>query len=292
MATWLYNTLFGAAPQTITVGNPSSSVPLLSDTDTRRSEKPSPSGSSSVDKRSSMRPRPPLSLPALDLIRGKRVILASASPRRAQLLSLLSLNPEIIPSSFAEDLDKGNHTPWEYVLETATQKCMDVYKTQIELTNNGVEEPVLVIAADTVICLSTGEVLEKPKNERHHLAMLQTLRDVGPHKVYTAVVCMSPSEGATYPGYHMQSSVEETTVVFDKMVTDELLKSYVLTREGADKAGGYAVQGLGSILIEKIEGCYDNVVGLPLRTTLRLIEKVLNGDEEMEKEEGDEDVQL
>lgn len=87
----------------------------------------------------------------------------------------------------------------------------------------------------------------------------------------------------------MDNHVEETIVTFDKTVTDELLLSYVKTREGADKAGGYAIQGTGSILVEKIEGSYDNVVGLPVRSTLKLIEKVLSGDD---AEDGVEDSRL
>ncbi|KAF8254162.1 Maf-like protein, partial [Wilcoxina mikolae CBS 423.85] len=226
----------------------------------------------------------PLSLPTLDLLRTKRVILASASPRRKSLLQLLHLpNIEIVPSTFAENLDKSHYTPWEYVLETATQKCTSVYSREIARTD--VEEPTLVIAADTIICLSTGEVLEKPTSEANHLAMLQALRDGGAHKVYTAVVAMSPAETLAYPGYCMDHHVEETLVTFDKSVTDELLVSYVRTREGADKAGGYAIQGTGSILVEKIEGSYDNVVGLPLRATLRLIEKVMSGDDDPEGQE-------
>ena len=62
---------------------------------------------------------------------------------------------------------------------------------------------------------------------------------------------------------------------FDQDITDELILSYVRTREGVDKAGGYGIQGVGSILVEKIEGTFDNIVGLPLRATLRLIEKVV-----------------
>ena len=68
------------------------------------------------------------------------------------------------------------------------------------------------------------------------------------------------------------------------VVTDDLIKAYVKTREGADKAGGYGIQGVGSILVEKIDGSYDNVVGLPLRATLQIIEKVMNHDEEEEDE--------
>lgn len=107
--------------------------------------------------------------------------------------------------------------------------------------------------------------------------MLTMLRDGngGWHKVYTAVVCVTPLESAMDPGYAIETHVEETDVKFDQSVTDELILSYVRTREGADKAGGYGIQGVGSILVEKIDGTFDNVVGLPLRATLQVIEKVL-----------------
>jgi septum formation protein len=67
-------------------------------------------------------------------------------------------------------------------------------------------------------------------------------------------------------------------------VTDELILAYVRTREGVDKAGGYGIQGIGSILVERIEGSYDNVVGLPLRATLQLIEKVMSTEEDLDEE--------
>jgi septum formation protein len=220
-----------------------------------------------------LRPPPPLDLPALNLLRGRRTILASASPRRRQLLASIGLtNIEIIPSSFAENLPKSA-SPFEYVLATATEKALAVYKQEINNETKG--EPALIIAADTIVVSSAGEVLEKPRSEAQHITMLKGLRDTGVHRVYTAVVCMAPLESARDPGYALETAVEETSVKFDPDVTDELLVAYVKTREGADKAGGYGIQGTGSILVEKIDGSFDNVVGLPLRVVLQLIEKVV-----------------
>jgi septum formation protein len=237
------------------------------------------------------------------MIRGKRVILASASPRRRQLLAQvrrildkkkhpqprrrtyqnhLKLTPipqigltdlEIIPSTVPED-QSHSLPPFEYVLATATTKAQNVYAATIDTPNN---EPALVLAADTVVSTHLGQILEKPRSEREHIATLKMLRDGnnGWHKVYTAVVAMAPLDSAVAPGYAMEHHVEETAVKFDQSVTDELIESYVKTREGADKAGGYGIQGIGSILVEKIDGTFDNVVGLPLRATLQLIETVI-----------------
>ena len=176
-------------------------------------------------------------------------------------------------STAPEDKSKSL-APFEYVLETASQKALNVYEATVDSKEG---DPALVIAADTVVSTHMGQILEKPRNEKDHVATLKMLRDGngGWHKVYTAVVCIAPLESAADPGYAMESHVEETAVKFDDSVTDELILSYVRTREGVDKAGGYGIQGVGSILVEKIDGTFDNVVGLPLRATLQLIEKVL-----------------
>ncbi|OJJ45665.1 hypothetical protein ASPZODRAFT_159942 [Penicilliopsis zonata CBS 506.65] len=217
---------------------------------------------------------PPLSLAVLDRLRSERVILASQSPRRRQIISLLGLtNLDVVPSNAAEDLPK-TMSPFEYVLATAVKKAQAVYAQEINNAERG--EPALILAADTVVVdSSTGTILEKPRSEAHHLAMLKMLRDNRHHKVFTAIVAMVPLASARQPGYALESAVEETAVTFDGEVTDELILAYVKTREGADKAGGYGIQGLGSILVEKIEGSYDNVVGLPLKATLKLIETVM-----------------
>lgn len=106
---------------------------------------------------------------------------------------------------------------------------------------------------------------------------------------------MAPLKSARDPGYAMENAVEETTVRFGADLSDEMLWAYVRTREGADKAGGYGIQGIGAILVDRVEGSFDNVVGLPLRTTIGLIEKVLaqsdqdDLEDELAEAEGEED---
>ena len=234
---------------------------------------------------------PPLNLPFLNDLRTKRVILASASPRRRQILSLLGLpNIEIIPSTEPEDFPKTLQ-PFEYVLATATKKAHAVYGHATASEDQA--EPALILAADTIVVdTATGTILEKPHSEASHIAMLKALRNARNSKVYTAIVAMAPLASARQPGYAMETAIEETAVRFDGSVSDEVILAYVRTREGADKAGGYALQGLGSILIEGIDGSYDNVIGLPLKTTMRVMEKVLAraDDDERLEDEDEEDL--
>lgn len=207
---------------------------------------------------------------------------------------------EIKPSTKPEDITKADKTPYEYVSATARQKCMDIYQTLLTEQAASKEtpppaDPELVIAADTVILSNDGRVLEKPRNEADHVKMLQHLRDTHVHRVLTAVVCMAPKADASHPGYEIAAHTEETRVYFAQEgdgLPDDVIETYVKTREGADKAGGYAVQGIGGlVLIEKIEGSVDNVVGLPVRKTLALAEKVIfqQGEEEVRSEDEEED---
>ncbi|KAG9544663.1 maf-like protein, partial [Aureobasidium melanogenum] len=111
----------------------------------------------------------PLELPALQALRGKRVILASASPRRKQLLNQIGLRDlEIIPCTAPEDFSKAL-APFEYVLQTAEQKCSLIYRQEIDSEKG---EPALVIAADTVVVSPMGDILEKPRSEREHISVL------------------------------------------------------------------------------------------------------------------------
>ncbi|KAE8387326.1 Maf-like protein-domain-containing protein [Aspergillus alliaceus] len=236
---------------------------------------PAYDATSTVPARAPLPRPPPLSLPVLNDLRNKRVILASQSPRRRQIMSFLGLpNLEIIPSNAEEDFPKTME-PFEYVLATATKKAQAVYEQEIQNEEKG--EPALILAADTIVVdTAAGTILEKPRSEAQHIAMLKSLRDNRDHQVYTAMAAMAPLASARLPGYALETALEETKVRFDGEVTDELILAYVRTREGADKAGGYGLQGLGSILVESIEGSWDNVVGLPLKSALKLIERVVD----------------
>lgn len=227
------------------------------------------------------RPGPPfpLKLPILEHLKSKRVILASASPRRKALLAQIGLtNVEILPSTLPENLPK-TAGPHEYVAATARQKALSVYKTAVETHLASIPDPDLVIAADTVIVSRDGRILEKPRSEADHVRMLRLLRDSVSHHVLTAVCAIAPREDARHPGYEVAAHTEQTKVFFvqeDDGLPDDVLEAYVKTREGADKAGGYAVQGMGGmVLVDKIEGNFDNVIGLPVRKTLALAEKVI-----------------
>ncbi|KAI8629842.1 hypothetical protein F5Y19DRAFT_464500 [Xylariaceae sp. FL1651] len=269
--------------------------------------------------------RPPplgvLELPILNYMRTHRVILASASPRRRALLAQVGLpNLEVMPSTKLENLPKDQMGAFEYVSSTAQQKALDVYQLAIkqveeaaeaaetaktngeagEATRDGrddqpakgLKDPDLIIAADTVIVTRDGAILEKPPSEQAHRRMLRHLRDTRSHRVLTAVCCIAPKADASFPGYTMASHIEETRVTFAKAsegLPDEVIDAYVRTREGVDKAGGYAVQGIGGMmLVEKIEGSLDSVIGLPIRKCLQLCEKVIfKQDEESEGEEED-----
>ncbi|KFG87131.1 putative acetylserotonin methytransferase-like protein (ASMTL) [Metarhizium anisopliae] len=244
------------------------------------------------------KPVQPLDLPIIKHLNTKRVVLASASPRRKALLQQVynknaplytygSLprkqiglnNLEITPSTKPEDVDKAVYGPYEYVAETARRKCLDVYTTCLETHLKSIPDPDVVIAADTIIVTRDGRILEKPRSEAEHIRMLKHMRDTEMHRVLTAVTVLAPREDAQHPGYCITTHTEETKVYFFSEANglpDDVIEAYVKTREGADKAGGYAIQGIGGmILAEKIEGSVDNVVGLPVRRCLAMAEKVV-----------------
>jgi septum formation protein len=204
-------------------------------------------------------------------------------------------NLEILPSDKPENLDKASYGPWEYVSTTARNKALDIYNLAIENQIASIPEPSLVIAADTVIVTRDGRILEKPRNEADHIRLIKMMRDGRMHRVLSSVTVIAPREDARHPGYEIASHTEETKVYFwgaEEGLPDDVIEAYVKTREGVDKAGGYAIQGIGGgVLVEKIEGSVDNVIGLPVKHTLRLAEKVIFRQDEtdFEGEGADED---
>ncbi|KAK4046799.1 hypothetical protein OIV83_005794 [Microbotryomycetes sp. JL201] len=201
-----------------------------------------------------------LSLPLFDKLREKHVVLASASPRRIDILRTLGLEPRVVPSNFPELLSHADFDePGQYCVATATAKAVEVYE---KLVKEAPEDPPdLVIGADTIVVLpgQTPTILEKPNNEQDQLNMLQDYNGQT-ISVITAVTLVQPQIAS--PGYSLASLVNETKVEFaDNSL--ELLKAYVKCGEGLDRAGGFAIQGRGGMLIRQIKGDYNNCVGFP-----------------------------
>ena len=179
-----------------------------------------------------------------------QVILASASPRRLALLQQIGIEATVSPADFDEVSGSAVQAE-DVVLANAAGKCQAVVKIK--------GDSLPVIAADTVV-VAEGVILGKPQDAEDAFKMLKQLSGKT-HKVLTGIA-------VSYAG-EMLAEVCETKVVFREL-TDEEIKNYVATGEPLDKAGAYGIQGKGAVLVEKIDGCYNNVVGLPL-TRMQLI---------------------
>jgi septum formation protein len=186
------------------------------------------------------------------------LILASASPRRRELLERLGLPFEVRPSGIEEPLAAG--VPASTLATTlARAKAADIAD---RLRAAG--EAALVLGADTLVVLD-GQPLGKPTSQGDARAMLRALRGRS-HEVVTAVVVRD----ADPAGRELTEAVVSQVLMRD--YTDDEIAAYVATGEPDDKAGAYAVQGRGRRLVSRVDGCYTNVVGLPLRTTARLLQ--------------------
>ena len=183
----------------------------------------------------------------------EKKILASASPRRKELLEQLGLTFLVFPAQ-GEEKQVGD-TPSEIVMNLAKQKAEEIYEKMIEAKVG--EQDSLVIGADTVV-VKDGKVLGKPKNREDAFTMLKGLSG-SIHEVYTGVSLWMREDGKK-----VQYSFYECTKVTMYPVTDEELNRYIDTGEPMDKAGAYGIQGKAAAFIEKIEGDYNNVVGLPI----------------------------
>jgi len=175
----------------------------------------------------------------------QQIILASASPRRAFLLKQIGLDFQVIPSS-VEEIADSHLEPQEMVLKLAKRKAQAVSREYPQ---------AIVLGADTVVCCE-GRILGKPRDREEAAEMLYFLSG-RVHEVVSGVVLQR-----LIPESVRGEAV--TTRVKFRDLTDEEITGYIATGEPLDKAGAYGIQGLGALLVEKIEGCYFNVVGLPL----------------------------
>lgn len=185
-------------------------------------------------------------------------ILASASPRRRELLTQAGFTFTVAPSDVEERITKT--VPFEVVTELASQKALNVFSSlSAEEENTG---GVTVIGADTVVVYN-GEILGKPADEDEALAMLSMLSD-RTHQVYTGVALVS--------GDRKQPDVRtfyECTDVSFYPISREDLERYVRSGDPLDKAGAYGIQGPFAIHVKEIHGDYNNVVGLPIARLYR-----------------------
>lgn len=184
----------------------------------------------------------------------KMIILASSSPRRKELLEKASFEFQIISPEFDELKQKDNGMkPLEYVKYLAHQKGESV-------ANNHPDK--IVIGADTIVVLEE-EILEKPADELEALTMLMTLSGKK-HQVITAV--------SIWYNYQVEVFFEVSYVLMKELKKEQIL-DYIATKEPMDKAGAYAIQGLGSQLVESYDGDYDNIVGLPVKKVVNMLKK-------------------
>lgn len=177
----------------------------------------------------------------------RKIILASASPRRRELLEQGGIPFTVIPSQAEEKIT--TEQPGQAVEELSYLKCSDIYEKSLG--------DVLVIGADTVVA-SEGKILGKPSSQKDAVKMLQSLQG-REHEVYTGVTIIAREGNEN----RKKTFHEKTKVVFYPM-SDEEIRSYVNTGEPMDKAGAYGIQGKSAVFIKEISGDYNNVVGLPL----------------------------
>lgn len=185
-------------------------------------------------------------------------VLASASPRRKELLEKMGLQFSIVVSEADESTVSRDIPVNLYVQELALLKASATAKMLLR------NKKALIIAADTIVTLD-GEILGKPDGEDGAKKMLSSLSG-RTHEVYTGYCIMRISDGKT-----VCNSVK-TEVKF-KTLTEQKIRSYIESGEPMDKAGAYGIQGLGSMLIEKINGDYFNVVGLPVSALADTLEE-------------------
>ena len=184
---------------------------------------------------------------------GARVILASASPRRRDLLNMIGIKHEVAPADIDETYLPGEDPP-AHAERLARGKCAVLSQR---------EPDAVIIAADTIVVVD-GDVLGKPADASDAARMLRRLAS-RPHTVFTAV--------AVARGGRMESGVEEVRVTF-RALDHVTIEKYIATGEPMDKAGAYGIQGFGAALVERIDGDYFAVMGLAIGRMLELLRRL------------------
>jgi septum formation protein len=191
---------------------------------------------------------------------GCRLVLASASPRRSELLRSVGLAFEVVPADIDETVRPGE-TPSVYVARLSQEKAAAVA--------GRVDDRTVVLAADTTVDVD-GRILEKPADDADARRMLHLLSG-RTHLVHTGVtVLRSPQTGS--PG--TATDVVETAVTFVEL-TDRTIDWYLSTGEHAGKAGAYGIQGAAGAFVERLDGSVTNVIGLPLAQSLALLDATI-----------------
>lgn len=218
------------------------------------------------------------------------IILASGSPRRRELLTKAQVDFKVL-SVDIDETQQLNEMPKDYIERMVKAKAAAAVE-QLNKTHtlNKPAEPMIILTADTIGVLADGQtVLVKPTNRDHAYRMWQQMSD-NTHEVWTAVQATKiqpvskPSQDGTihdstvlnsivFEVVEQQQLTERTDVTFIPL-TAQMMSDYWNSGEPADKAGGYGIQGLGAAWVERINGSYTSVVGLPLAQTLALIERV------------------
>lgn len=188
-----------------------------------------------------------------------RIILASGSPRRKSLLQAVGADFKVVAPRVVEE-GIEDLSPETAVEKLARDKALEV---RSRLSPRDKER--LIIAADTVVAYR-HHVLGKPENKAGAARMLRMLSGRW-HQVYTGLCLISPADGRIITGY-------EVTRVKFRRLSSEYIQNYVASGEPLDKAGAYGIQELGALIVEKVDGCYFNVVGLPLVKLDRMIRRL------------------
>ncbi len=181
------------------------------------------------------------------------IVLASASPRRRELLGQIGVSYELLPVEVDENLRPG---------ETATDFVCRVADDKAATAGNRTNKGRCVLAADTIVVID-GKILGKPSDQNEALDMLSLLSG-RTHRVLTAITIRRDEQ--------VSSALNESTVRFREIDAAER-DAYWLSGEPADKAGAYAIQGLGAVFIEHLKGSYSGVMGLPLYETAALLKE-------------------